>query len=260
VKNKLNITAHSGCDGTKPDSIESIHAGIRNGADAVEVDVRLNAEGMLVLSHDEDETHRYTGHVTLADVFELAARDGRIAVNCDVKEREAAPVILRLAAELGIGPGRLILTGSSTPSMLAEDPGIVNNAIVWLNVEEIVEDYYRTGAGFMKPWLHLIDAGSCQAEVLYTVDAFLEALVEPMTADCLRLGVGAVNMPYTEQTASLIPRLTAGGMQVSVWTINEKELLERVLTQDVLNITTRESRLALEIRRMMSHSQSIGRQ
>jgi glycerophosphoryl diester phosphodiesterase len=234
------VTAHSGCDGTAQDSIESINAGIRNGADAVEVDVRLNGKGVLILSHDKDESRAYPGAVALTEAFEIIVANKRIGINCDVKERETVPAILALAAEEGIGSKQLILTGSSTPSMLAADSGIVKKAAVWLNIEEIVEDYYRIGAAVIKPYIHLIDAKSHWYE--------LGALIEPIITDCLRLGVGAVNVPYTEQTKPLIARFIAGGLPVSVWTLNDRKSIEQAFEMGVINVTTRDTKLAVEVR------------
>ena len=61
------ITAHSGCNNTTPNSLESIIAGMKSGADFVEVDVRTTKDGLPVLFHDDfmkTETH---GSVTISD-------------------------------------------------------------------------------------------------------------------------------------------------------------------------------------------------
>ena len=81
MRNSLNITAHSGNDGTADDSLEAIDAGIRFGADAVEVDIRLDKKGVLILAHDEDPEKEYRDHPRLAEAFDLIIRNGKIAVN-----------------------------------------------------------------------------------------------------------------------------------------------------------------------------------
>jgi glycerophosphoryl diester phosphodiesterase len=247
MRNVLNITAHSGCDGTAPDSIDSVQAGIQNGADAVEVDIRRNSTGELILSHDRDESGAYPACITLATVFDLVVRDGWIGINCDVKERETIPDILRLAEGKGLGPDRLILTGSAAPSTLLETPETAKKAGVWLNLEEIVEDYYRTGSPVLEPYRHLIGPEKHEYEILKALPS-LDFLIEPIIQGCLALGVPAVNMPFAEQLLPLIPRFKAGGIQVSLWTLNQREPLERAFSLGVLNITTRETRLAMEVR------------
>ncbi|MDR2096819.1 MAG: glycerophosphodiester phosphodiesterase [Treponema sp.] len=247
MRDSLNITAHSGCDGTEQDSPDSIRAGIRNGADAVEVDVRINSSGELVLSHDRDESGAYRGCATLAEAFELVIRDGRIGINCDVKERETIPAILDLAGRKGLGPDRLVLTGSAAPSTLRGSPEIARNAGVWLNIEEIVEDYYRIGSPALEPYRSLIGDGKHEYEILAALPS-PDFLLDPIVKDCLSLGVGAVNMPYAEPLLALIPRFKAGGIQVSLWTLNKRETLARAFGLGVLNITTRDTLLALEVR------------
>jgi hypothetical protein len=202
----------------------------------------------LILSHDADKSREYPDAPLLADVFAEAVRDGKFAINCDVKETAAVPAILRLASEMGIGPDRLILTGSSTPSMLEEDFGIVKKAAVWLNIEEIIHDYFRTGVEAIKPWLDRIPANSDWDEITQTMALEFEPLLGPIITDCRRLGAAAVNMPYTDQTAGFIPRFIAGGLRVSVWTLNDRKSLERAVDLGVLNITTKDTVLAVKTR------------
>ena len=46
------ITAHTGCLGTKANSLDSLRAALESGANAVEFDVRFQTDGTPVLSHD----------------------------------------------------------------------------------------------------------------------------------------------------------------------------------------------------------------
>ncbi|MDR0730429.1 MAG: glycerophosphodiester phosphodiesterase [Treponema sp.] len=247
MRDTLNITAHSGCDGTEQDSLDSIRAGIRNGADAVEVDIRRNSAGELVLSHDRDESGAYRGRASLAEAFDLVIRDGRLGINCDVKERETIPAILDLAGSKGLGPGRLILTGAAAPSTLREAPEIAKKAGVWLNIEETLEDYYRSNAPALEPYRSLIGPDKQGHEILKALPS-PDFLLDPIVEDCLSLGVRAVNMPYAEPLLPLIPRLKARGIQASLWTLNKREPLERAFSLGVLNVTTRDTRLAVELR------------
>ncbi|MCQ2463606.1 MAG: hypothetical protein MJ177_09445, partial [Clostridia bacterium] len=49
----FTITAHTGCMGTKPNSLDSICAGDRYKSDIVEFDLRFDPDGNPVLWHDE---------------------------------------------------------------------------------------------------------------------------------------------------------------------------------------------------------------
>ena len=46
------ITAHTGCLGTKLNSLDSLRAALESGANAVEFDIRFQSDGTPVLSHD----------------------------------------------------------------------------------------------------------------------------------------------------------------------------------------------------------------
>lgn len=46
------VTAHAGCLGTEPNSRDSIERAFTSGADFLEFDLRLTADGVVVLSHD----------------------------------------------------------------------------------------------------------------------------------------------------------------------------------------------------------------
>jgi glycerophosphoryl diester phosphodiesterase len=225
------------------DSLDSVRAGIRNGADAVEVDVRRNSAGELVLSHDRDESGAYRGCASLAGAFDLVLRDGRAGINCDIKETETIPAILDLAGFKGLGPDRLILTGNTAPAALREAPETVKKAWVWLDIGEIVEEYYRSGHPVLEPCSGFIGPDKQGEEILAALPS-LDFLLDSLIKDCLLLGVRVLNMPDAEPLRSLISPLQERGIQASLWTLNEREPLRRAFGLGVLNITTQDTRLA----------------
>lgn len=185
MRSSLNITAHSGCDGTKDDSLESIEAGIAFGADAVEVDVRFNKKGDLILSHDEDSAREYREHPRLAEAFNLIVNKHNIAINCDIKEPETIPAILELAREKGIEPQTLILTGSVTPVALRENPCILRRASVWININELLLHFYRTQDNAVKPLQDSIRNCREEGEALAALSRHSASLMEAILDACL---------------------------------------------------------------------------
>jgi glycerophosphoryl diester phosphodiesterase len=249
MRDNQNITAHSGCDGTPDDSLESIEAGIRYGADAVEVDVRFNKKGVLILSHDEDPEKEYRDHPSLAEAFDLIARDGGIGVNCDIKELDTIRAILELGGEKGISPERLILTGSVTPLSLEENPAILERSSVWINIEEPLRHFCRTGDEAVRPYRDLIMSGMEEDELLAALKPHAASLMEAVLTGCLRWGVKVLNMPYMETMAAMIPRMRERGISASVWTVNKEGPLKQLFGLGALNVTTRDTRLAVEARK-----------
>jgi glycerophosphoryl diester phosphodiesterase len=55
-------------------------------------------------------------------------------------------------------------------------------------------------------------------------------------------------MPYAKPLLPLILPLKARGIQASLWTLNKREPLARAFNLGVLNVTTQDTRLAVELR------------
>lgn len=105
---KTVITAHSGCEGTAPNSMDHIKAAIASLAEMIEVDVRM-AGGELVLSHDEPEDP--ASCVTLRECFALVAAAENLHMNIDVKTEGLIEPVMALAKEFGLCQ-RIIFTGA----------------------------------------------------------------------------------------------------------------------------------------------------
>ena len=88
------ITAHTGCLGTKANSLDSLRAALESGANAVEFDVRFQTDGTPVLSHDAVQD--YGKSPRLADAFALIAQKDGVQVNLDLKQTDHLPEIARL--------------------------------------------------------------------------------------------------------------------------------------------------------------------
>ena len=225
---KAWITAHSGCEDTAENSMDSIYTGISLGADCVEVDVRLASDGALVLSHDVSEDCAKL--VTLEQAFE-AVTGAPVGINCDLKEYAALEAVLALAEKCGIGREKLIFSGSVDVRKLLEDPSIVRRSRVFLNSEELCR-YMMDG-----------DPGSREAQAMF----FMENM-ERIAAFMRELGVEALNAPYKYLTDESIAALRGLGVELSLWTVNDPHDMRRLLNRDILNITTRNVRAAVEAR------------
>lgn len=224
---KTLITAHSGCEGTPDNSMESIMKGIELGADCVEIDIRMDEAGALWLSHD---TSNYASAVPLEQAFSLIARSG-ICVNCDLKEERALYPVLDLAEKCRLNKERLIFSGSVNPSALIADSSIVRRARIFLNSEELY--HHMTNA-----------AGSREEHTALIIDNL------PKIADLMnRLGVEALNAPYKHFTPGQIDLIRSKGVELSLWTVNEEEAQEQLMHKDLLNMTTRKVVSALQLRK-----------
>lgn len=133
------ITAHSGCDRTEDNSVEFIEYALASGADCLEVDVREDRRGELVLSHDEAGDN----NPSLQKAFELLKKHPQKKINCDLKRKDLEAAVYRLASEMGV-ERQLIYSGEVNPSFLEkkkeED---FPAAEIYMNIENIYPQVYE---------------------------------------------------------------------------------------------------------------------
>jgi glycerophosphoryl diester phosphodiesterase len=234
------ITAHSGCEATTRDSLDSVRLGIELGADCVEVDVRRDRYGSLVISHDKREY--YSGAVMLETVMRCVA-DSMLSINCDLKEPSVLHSVLELAEICGVPSERLILSGSVSPDMLAADINVSKRARVYLNVEEILK-YLLSGEEvdfrslMTSPWNF----------IKYRYDALLDTRTEDIARIAIQLGAEAINLPFRNMTAERFDAFRKSGIPVSVWTVTDSADICRMLDEQPRNITTLQVKTALSLR------------
>ncbi len=242
-----SITAHSGCEGTPRDSIDSISHAIALGADIVEMDVRRAADGVLRISHDQVTETEYASKLTLQNVFESIAGTG-LGLNCDVKEPMIVYDVLAMGERFGYGPGTLFLSGSTSPEQLACDPGIAKRANVLLNIEQVLKILYL-------PELYRQNDTQKFCELMNQPWEFVngKAFTSDETESMLELvetvGAYGVNLPHQLLTEDLAERMRARKLPFSVWTVNRPEEVARCLRLGAHNVTTLTVKSALEQRK-----------
>jgi len=106
---KTIITAHSGCENTPANSEEHILSAIASGAEMIEVDVRMDADGELYLSHDVPENPKAC--VPLRRLFELVQNEKGLHMNLDVKTEGLIESVMALAGKY-LSADRIVFTGA----------------------------------------------------------------------------------------------------------------------------------------------------
>ena len=132
------ITAHSGCDETPENSLEFLRTALQSEADAVEVDVRKNGEGKLILSHDETQKDA----VTLEEAFRMIQGVPKKKINCDLKQKGLEEEIYRLALEHEM-ERRLIFTGDVNPELFRKGSCVFPSITWYANFEVFRPGLYR---------------------------------------------------------------------------------------------------------------------
>lgn len=204
MRDKIFVTAHSGCDGYAANSVEYIEHALTLPIYALEIDIRKNFNGALILSHNPPEIDRE--YISLHDAFEIL-RDARIKINCDLKEPGLEKDIISLAESTCINPNRIIFTGTLTNwKALAET---LEPSEIWINPEEIDDKFYM----------------AMNAEKVMTQAAEYNYRV--------------INLDYTFLTSEIVNLTTQHDLAISLWTIdNAHEIPKGIKNSNIVNITT----------------------
>lgn len=149
------ITAHSGCEGTAPNSMEHIKAAIASGAEILEVDVR-EKDGLLFLSHDENAAP--VSCVPLSECFKLVSEAENLCMNLDLKTEGLVSPVLALAREYGLC-SRIVFTGACNDRRAEANRG---GADMWRsmwpgdNVEDGIAENIKDGSPALNVYFKMI--------------------------------------------------------------------------------------------------------
>ncbi|MBE6786656.1 MAG: glycerophosphodiester phosphodiesterase [Ruminococcaceae bacterium] len=206
----FTVTAHTGCEGTADNSLESIRRGAAAGADIIEIDLHFLPDGTPVLKHDAPKEGEAHSLPTLEGAFELLSTLA-VKMNVDVKATANMPAVAALAQKHGVAD-RIFFTG----------------------VDEKFAPAVKAGAPAIPYYLNVkVDKKK------NTDPAYLASLIEKVR-DC---GAVGINTKFTGCSRDLVAAFRAAGLPVSVWTAKTKAQMYRCLLLEPDNITTRKPSL-----------------
>ncbi len=199
----FTYTAHTGCCKTKANTLECIDAGVKYGAAIVEFDLRFDKNHNPVLSHDEP----VGGEVTLDEAFAKISTIEALQVNVDVKTCVALQKVQELAIKHNI-EHRIFFTGINESDVKA------------VNEQYPTIDYYLN-MKVKKPFAH--------------TDKYLQSLVDKVK-EC---GAVGINLQYRGASKKLVYYFHKNNLLVSVFTVDGKPEMYKILSYGPDNITTR---------------------
>ena len=198
---KAIYTAHTGCMKTNANSVQSIEAGYENGASIVEFDLNFDKNGEPVLSHDAPKG----GEVTLDEAFGKVATYDNIRVNVDVKDDTYLEKVKPLAEKYGI-ENRIFFTG-------------IHDGFVKKAKTTGVEYYLNVKVDKKRKY----------------TEEYLLSLVKKVKDS----GAVGINFNHRNATKKLVKVFHDNGLLVSIWTVDRKMKMKKVLAMSPDNITTR---------------------
>lgn len=198
----FTITAHTGCENTKNNSLESIICGAENGADVVEFDIMFDIDNMPVLSHDKPSG----SEVTIDEAFALLSSYKKLKANIDIKSTNNLAIIQQTAKKYNI-TDRIFYTGV---------------------FEDFVEKV-RTDSPDISYYLNL----SVKSEEEQTAE-YLNDIVNKV----IQNGAVGINLNKNGSSLKLCDHFHKHELKVSVWTVDDENEMTIILSHHPDNITT----------------------
>jgi glycerophosphoryl diester phosphodiesterase len=201
----FTVTAHAGAMSLPDNSLISLNQAIKAGANVVEMDVTFRPDGTPVMIHKE--IAKQNEGVSLDKAFGIVAENYRVKINLDVKSLSNLSAVQALALEHGLIE-RVFFTGvgeESIEQVKAKCPQI---------------PYYLNFSPNKK---------------LFNSKEYAQTLAKKL----IGLGCMGLNCGYGEISKTLVEVLHENGLLVSVWTVDKKKDMCRMLSLSVDNITSR---------------------
>lgn len=235
----VNRTGHA----LPENSIPSFLAALDQGADGIELDVELTADGALLVMHDDtlDRTTTCVGCVsarTLAEAQECWLRDG------DGRPTSDHPPTLEEVYE-ALPPDTLVNVELKVfePPCLTETTGAATLARAAVAVVQSLGASERT----LFSSFDLAAATSVKQEDPGLYSALLAAVPEARDIqEAVELGLDAIH-PLVFVPGEVVQAILDAGLQVNIWTVNTPQFMNDSLDKGVTAIITDEPALLREV-------------
>jgi glycerophosphoryl diester phosphodiesterase len=213
------ITGHRGALGTEPENtLRSFRRAVADGCDEIEFDLRVTADGELVVMHDAtvDRTTSGTGEVASLTFAELRALDAGLGEQVPTWAETVAAIDVRFQAEVKAAAAVPLLVESlaADPALAARTMVTSSHADILLAVRRALPDA-NTGLIFGRT--------PDVADVLSLTQA-----AEAGTALC---GIAGLS-------ADAVEKLHAAGLEVTAWPVPDAATLAEATALGVDGITT----------------------
>ena len=209
----FTITAHTGAFNTPENSLESVQAAIDNNVEILEIDIRRRPNGTLVISHDIVVTNN--DGTELTEVFKLLQRDD-CRINLDIKETRTLNDLHDMLVEYNL-LDRAFLTGIDQMNVAAVKESSCADMDYYLNYQPS------------------------------RIQIFTNDYKQKIISLLEETGAIGINCNYKYAGGTLSNLLHENGYKLSVWTVNSRYEMKRMLVAEPDNITTKEYDLLISV-------------
>lgn len=222
---EVTITAHRGNAFVAPENTASaLERAIDDGADFLEVDVRMTADGELVLWHDADLERMYGRSERISDLQweELQTLDAGAWFSPDY----AGERILTLKELIELARGRARLFLDLKPDHKSRD--LARRVVQQLRREDAIE-----GTVIAAAERHVLSDARAMEPSLRTA-LLAEFVIGPLRDEQFDI----LGLRYNRVTTAAVARARQLGYELHVWTVNQPAEMSRLIDMGVDNIIT----------------------
>jgi len=202
------------------------------GADFLELDVHLSRDGEVIVIHDAtlDRTTDGSGPVrehTAAELRALHLKDRGGAPTA-----EPVPTLDEVVALAATGQRQMLLE-IKTDDRKRRYPGIEEKVMAVLDRHRFTS-FTIVMAFERETWRRVREIRpDARAGALYSARALPAAAIEPELQALRQAGIGFVGLDQRLVTADVARQARLAGLTLGVWTVNERDAIERFIGQGV---------------------------
>lgn len=227
------FAAHRGGAALWPEnSLLAFRNALALGADFLELDVHLSRDGEVMVIHDAtlDRTTDGSGPVrehTAAELRALHLKDGGGAPTA-----EPVPTLDEVVALAAAGQRQMLLE-IKTDDRKRRYPGIEEKVMAVLDRHRFTS-FTIVMAFERETWRRVREIRpDARAGALYSARALPAAAIEPELQALRQAGIGFVGLDQRLVTADVARQARLAGLTLGVWTVNERDAIERFIGQGV---------------------------
>lgn len=210
--------AHRGAKGYAPENtMTAFRRAIELGADGIELDVHLSADGQIVVLHDTTLDRTTTGSGAVADMSWEAI------VSCPTRDGEECVPLLGAVFDL-IGPNFLLNIELKTATAV--------QPVLYL-IEAYVDNGFSPSQFLISSfdWVALQDVRRSHPEI--PLGVLTQTDLELAVGFARSIGAETIHPYYHLLTKEKVRQLQEEGFRVVTWTVNEPEDIAQVRTWGV---------------------------
>jgi glycerophosphoryl diester phosphodiesterase len=233
---QVAITAHRGASVAAPEnSMAAFRAALVAGADYAELDVQRTRDGTLVVVHDGDLLRMGGDPRKVAEL--TAAEVAAIDIGHKVAPAFAGERPPTLAEVIALVRGRMKLNVELKYNV--PDPGLAPAVVELLRDEDFLDQAVITS----------LDYAALKQVAAIEPRLRTGHIVTASVGNVLRTEADFLSLSSAQASGSLVRRAHRAGKQVHVWTVNQPEVMLRMIERGVDNIITDDPALVARVLR-----------